>query len=94
LRSALVAFEFAPPTGNTHQTDPRLLTPFVNCCDSSKAGTKHSAEHAWELKKRTQVCVVVDKIEKLPRDKVEEQLSALGVAPETADGGPARPAWG
>eukprot|EP00955_Chlamydomonas_euryale_P102279 365408-Chlamydomonas_euryale.AAC.26 len=32
------------------------------------------------------VCVIVDKIEKLPREKVEEELGALGVPPETIDG--------
>ncbi|KAF8070920.1 Histidine--tRNA ligase [Scenedesmus sp. PABB004] len=33
-----------------------------------------------------QVCVVVDKLEKLPRDKVEEELAALGVAADAIDG--------
>lgn len=37
-----------------------------------------------------QVCVIVDKLEKLPRDKVEEELAALGVNPGAVAGG--RPA--
>ncbi|KAG1660039.1 hypothetical protein FOA52_010024 [Chlamydomonas sp. UWO 241] len=32
------------------------------------------------------VCVIVDKAEKLPREKVEEELAALGVQPATIDG--------
>ena len=32
------------------------------------------------------VCVVVDKSDKLPREKVVEELAELGVAPDTADG--------
>ena len=35
-----------------------------------------------------QVCVIVDKMEKLPREQVEAQLGALGVAPQTIDGAP------
>lgn len=33
-----------------------------------------------------QVCVIVDKLEKLPRDKVEEELGALGVSPTAVEG--------
>jgi hypothetical protein len=33
-----------------------------------------------------QVCVIVDKLEKLPRDKVEEELATLGVNPGAIDG--------
>jgi hypothetical protein len=33
------------------------------------------------------VCIVVDKVDKLPREQVEKELVALGVAPETIDGG-------
>eukprot|EP00878_Enallax_costatus_P021966 GHUV01023283.1.p1 GENE.GHUV01023283.1~~GHUV01023283.1.p1 ORF type:complete len:507 (+),score=184.07 GHUV01023283.1:290-1810(+) len=33
-----------------------------------------------------QVCVIVDKLEKLPRDKVEQELASLGVQHETVDG--------
>jgi hypothetical protein len=33
-----------------------------------------------------QVCVIVDKLEKLPRDKVEEELGALGVTPTAVEG--------
>ncbi|KAG2452860.1 hypothetical protein HYH02_002204 [Chlamydomonas schloesseri] len=32
------------------------------------------------------VCVIVDKLDKLPREKVEEELRALGVAASTIDG--------
>lgn len=32
------------------------------------------------------VCVIVDKMEKLPRPKVEEELAVLGVAAEAVDG--------
>jgi histidyl-tRNA synthetase len=32
------------------------------------------------------VCVVVDKIEKLPREKIVEELAALDVAAEAIDG--------
>lgn len=32
------------------------------------------------------VCVVVDKLDKLPREKVEEELGALGLPPSTVDG--------
>lgn len=32
------------------------------------------------------VCVIVDKMEKIPRDDVIKQLAALGVAPEAIDG--------
>jgi hypothetical protein len=39
---------------------------------------------------RLQVCVIVDKLEKLPRDKVEQELAALGVSPDATDGEPRR----
>lgn len=32
------------------------------------------------------MCVIVDKIEKLPREKVEEELATLGVPADTVDG--------
>ena len=32
------------------------------------------------------VCVIVDKVEKLPREQVEKELEALGVAAKTIDG--------
>ncbi len=32
------------------------------------------------------VCVIVDKMEKIPQDKVESELRELGVAPEAVDG--------
>ena len=32
------------------------------------------------------VCVIVDKIEKLPREKVEQELAALGVEASVVDG--------
>mmetsp|Transcript_7916 Transcript_7916/g.26289 ORF Transcript_7916/g.26289 Transcript_7916/m.26289 type:complete len:480 (+) Transcript_7916:48-1487(+) len=32
------------------------------------------------------VCVIVDKMDKLPREKVEEELAAIGVAAETVEG--------
>lgn len=32
-----------------------------------------------------QVCVIVDKIEKLPREKVEQELAAIDVPPQTVD---------
>jgi hypothetical protein len=33
-----------------------------------------------------QVCVIVDKLEKLPREKVEQELAALGVSSSAVDG--------
>lgn len=33
-----------------------------------------------------QVCVIVDKLEKLPREKVEQELAALGVSSTAVDG--------
>lgn len=33
------------------------------------------------------VCVIVDKIEKMPRDAVEKELAGMGIKPETIDGG-------
>lgn len=33
-----------------------------------------------------QVCVIVDKLEKLPRDKVEAELAALGVSADATEG--------
>jgi hypothetical protein len=30
--------------------------------------------------------VIVDKLEKLPRDKVEQELAALGVSPDATEG--------
>lgn len=32
------------------------------------------------------VCVIVDKIEKLPRDQIEKELAAIGVEPKTIEG--------
>uniref|UniRef100_A0A7S0X107 histidine--tRNA ligase n=1 Tax=Chlamydomonas leiostraca TaxID=1034604 RepID=A0A7S0X107_9CHLO len=32
------------------------------------------------------VCVIVDKIEKLPREQIEKELAVLGVAPQTIEG--------
>ena len=32
------------------------------------------------------VCVIVDKVKKLPREQVEKELEALGVAAKTIDG--------
>ncbi|KAG2489681.1 hypothetical protein HYH03_011790 [Edaphochlamys debaryana] len=32
------------------------------------------------------VCVIVDKLDKMPREKVEEELAAIGVPPATVDG--------
>lgn len=32
------------------------------------------------------VCIIVDKIDKLPRDQIEKELAALGVSPDTVEG--------
>jgi ATP phosphoribosyltransferase regulatory subunit HisZ len=37
-----------------------------------------------------QVCVVVDKLEKLPKEDVQQQLAALGVTPDAVDGADSR----
>jgi len=69
---------------------PELLTPHA-IAQSHPTATPTTLNHHPPPPTPTplypaQVCVIVDKMEKLPRDKVEEQLAAIGVAATTIDG--------